>query len=88
MKRINLTDKSGHIKKGQLVIVLDTSNYKASFSENVPFKAELYLITDYPCYWVRSLVTGQEYELYFHQILETLEIEQISNLIDMSKWGL
>lgn len=76
------------MKEGQIVIVIDTSNYKASHSEKTPFKAELYLITDYPCYWVRSLVTGKEYELYESQILEGLSIDEISNLLDMSKYGL
>jgi len=76
------------MKEGQIVIVIDTSNYKASYSEKTPFKAELYLITDYPCYWVKSLVTGKEYELYESQILEGLSIEEIGNLLDMSKYGL
>lgn len=76
------------LKKGQIVIVIDTANYKASYSEKTPFTAELYLITDYPCYWVRSSVTGKEYELYESQILEGLSIEKIGNLLDMSKYGL
>jgi hypothetical protein len=76
------------MKEGQIVIVIDTGNYKASYSEKIPFKAELYLITDYPCYWVRSLVTGKEYELYESQILEGLSIEEIGNLLDMSQYGL
>jgi hypothetical protein len=76
------------MKEGQTVIVIDTSNYKVGYSENIPFKAELYSTTDYPCYWVRSLVTGKEYELYESQILEGLSIEEIGNLLDMSKYGL
>ena len=76
------------MKEGQIVIVIDTSNYEASYAEQIPFKAELYSITDYPCYWVRSLVTGKEYELYESQILEGLSIDDISNLLDMSKYGL
>ena len=76
------------MKEGQVVIVIDTSNYNSSYSEKTPFKAELFSITPYPCYWVRSLVTGKEYELYENQILEGLSIDEISNLLDMSKYGL
>jgi hypothetical protein len=75
------------MKEGQIVIIIDTSNYKASYAENTPFKAEL-IKKDYPCYWVRSLVTEKEYELYENQILEGLSIEKIGNLLDMSKYGL
>jgi hypothetical protein len=73
--------------QGQIIIVIDLSNYKASYAEQTPFKAELYEITDYPCYWARSLVTGKEYELYDHQILEGLPISDIEKLIDLSKYG-
>ncbi len=76
------------MKEGNLVIVIDTSNYKSSYSERTPFKGELYKITDYPCYWVRSEASGKEYELYKNQILEGLDISEIKNLIDMSKYGL
>ena len=76
------------MKIGQIVIVIDTGNYNQSYHERLPFKAELLSITDYPCYWVKSLVTGKEYELYEFQILETMSIEEIKNLIDMSKYGL
>lgn len=53
------------------VTVLDLGNYKTSFAETTPFKAILYDITGYPCFWVRSIVTGKEYELYGNQIEET-----------------
>jgi len=56
------------MKEGEIITVINTDNYKSSYSEKTPFKAELYLITDYPCYWVRSLQTGKEYELYDYQI--------------------
>lgn len=75
------------MKKGQIVVVVDTSNYKASYSEKVPFKAELYSITDYPCYWVKSLATGKEYELYESQILEGLSIDKIEIMLDISQYG-
>ncbi len=50
------------------VTVDDTSNYR--ISEDKPFKAVLEEITDYPVYWVRSLVTNKRYELYEFQIKE------------------
>lgn len=73
--------------EGGVVIVIDTSNYKASYSEEVPFKAHFYDLTDYPSCWVRSLATGKEYELYPNQILEFQSIEQIKNIIDINKYG-
>lgn len=73
------------MKEGQIVIIMDTSNYNNG--EKRPFKAELYEITDYPCYWVRSLSTGREYELYDHQILEFLEIEEIEKILDLNQYG-
>ena len=72
--------------KDNIVIVIDTSNYKAGFSEDVPFKAEV--IDEYDVnILVRSLETGIEYELYFHQILESLDIEEIKHLLNMSNYG-
>lgn len=60
------------------VTVTDWSNYKESYSKNedYPMKAVLIEITNYPCYCVRSLKTGLEYELYGDQIKE---IEQLLN---------
>ena len=57
------------MKKGQIVAVIDVGNYRPSYAEEVPFMAELYEITDYPCYWVRSLATKKEYELYEDQFI-------------------
>lgn len=51
-----------------VVTVNDTSNYRNG--ERSPFPAVLFEVTDYPCYWVKSLVTGREYELYEAQIDE------------------
>lgn len=68
------------------VIVVDTSNYKASYSEDVPFKALITQKYDNEL-WVKSLTTGKEYELYYDQILEGLEIEEIANMINMLKYG-
>ena len=76
------------MKKGQLVIVIDTGNYVQSYSEPVPFKAKLYSITEHPCYWVKSLSTGKKYELYENQILEGCHIDEIKELLDISKWGM
>ncbi len=72
--------------KDNLVIVIDTSNYKANYSEDVPFKAvvtEKYDLT----IWVKSITTGKKYELYYNQIMEGLEIEDIIKLLDLSKYG-
>lgn len=57
------------------VTVIDWSNYREGYSENedYPMKAILFEITDYPCYWVRSIKTGLEYELYTQQIAELSE---------------
>lgn len=69
-----------------IVIVLDTSNYKASYSEPTPFKAKV--IDKYDiCTVVKSKVSGKEYELYDHQMIEGLEIEDIKKLLDMRKYG-
>ena len=69
--------------KGQTVIVIDMEGYEPSFSEKIPFKAELCSITYFPCYWVRSFITGREYKLYGHQILENLSSEEIGGM----KWN-
>lgn len=66
------------------VIVIDLGNYKTSYAEPVPFKAVAYEKYEHEL-WVRSLVTGKNYEIYYHQIIEGLDIEQIKNLLDMSK---
>lgn len=59
-----------------LVTVTDTSNYRNEYSkdEDTPeFKAVLFEISNYPCFWVRSVKTGKEYELYRMQIKELCE---------------
>jgi hypothetical protein len=54
--------------EGNIVIVIDTSNYEASFSEEVPFKAKV--IDKYDINTVvKSLKTNKEYELYDYQII-------------------
>lgn len=73
---------------GQTVIIIDLGNYNSNYAEDIPFKGIITEITDYPCYQVRSLITGKEYELYESQILEGLSIEEIGNLLNMSKYGL
>jgi len=69
-----------------IVIVIDTSNYKASYSEKVPFKAIVTEKYDNEL-WVKSLTTNKEYELYYNQIIEGLDIEEIIKVIDLSKYG-
>lgn len=72
--------------KDNTVIVLDTSNYKASYGEEVPFKA---VVTDKDdlTITVISLVTRKQYELYSHQVLESMDIEDIRKLIDLRNYG-
>lgn len=69
-----------------IVIVVDNGNYKASYAEEVPFKAKVKEKYDNEI-WVVSLVTGKEYELYYTQILEALEIDEIIRMLDLSKYG-
>jgi hypothetical protein len=72
--------------KDNTVIVLDTSNYKSSYGEEVPFKAvvedkdELNII-------VISITTRKRYELYSHQILESMDLEDIKQLINLEDYG-
>jgi len=75
--------------KDNTVIVIDASNYKASYAEPVPFKA---IVTDKYDHGllticVTSIETGKEYELYSNQVLEALHIKEIANLLDMTKYG-
>lgn len=74
------------MEQGSLVIVIDTSNYNTDYSEPVPFKA---IVTEKLegmfSTWVRSITSGKEYELYPHQILEMLPIEDIAKILDLSK---
>lgn len=69
-----------------IVIVIDTSNYKTSYSEEVPFKA---VVTEKLTneVWVKSLDTGKEYELYYNQILEFLDIKEIRRMLDLRGYG-
>jgi hypothetical protein len=74
LNKMDVTTKElNHLIK-TIVTVLDIANYNSDYQEQVPFKATLFWITGDPAfanYWVRSLVTGKEYEIYDHQILET-----------------
>jgi hypothetical protein len=59
----------------KVITVVDTSNYRTT-EDTTPFKAILIEISDYPCYYVKSVSTGKEYELYSDQIKELAELEQ------------
>lgn len=72
--------------KDNTVIVVDNSNYKSEYAEKVPFKAVVLGKYDTNIL-VKSLNTKKEYELYHHQILEGMDIEDIRKLIDLSKYG-
>ena len=65
-------------------IVVSTDNYVNG--ETVPFKAKIIKEYEHETI-VESLVTGREYELYDSQIFEYLSIKEISNMIDLSKYG-
>ena len=52
---------------GKIVTVIDTSNYQESYSEPVPFEAEVVDKYDINTVVV-SQNTGKRYELYEHQI--------------------
>lgn len=62
------------------VIVLDNANYKADYAEKVPFKAIVEQVYDNEI-WVKSLETGKQYELYYSQILETMDIGEIEFML-------
>lgn len=69
-----------------IVIVIDNSNYTALYAEEVPFKAKV-IHKDDRGIFVKSISTGKEYDLYYHQILEALDIDKIKNLLDLSNYG-
>jgi hypothetical protein len=69
-----------------IVIVIDTGNYLASYSEEVPFKAKV-IDKDERGIFVKSIYTGKEYDLYYDQILEAMDIKEIRKLVDVSKYG-
>lgn len=72
--------------KDNTVIVVDASNYKDEYREKVPFKAVV--VHKYESeIVVMSVVTSKMYELYYEQILESMEIEQIINMIDLTQYG-
>ena len=69
-----------------IVIVVDTSNYKTSYSESVPFKARVIKKFELEVR-VQSDATGKEYELYYDQLLENLDIEEIKLMINLKEYG-
>ena len=72
--------------KENTVIVVDTSNYQEVFAEQVPFKATI-VEQEEDRVLVKSITTEKEYDLYPYQVLEALDIEEIINLLDLSKYG-
>ena len=69
-----------------LVIVLDLGNYKESCRESVPFKAKVVDKYEYELV-VKSLKTNKEYEIYYNQILEFYEDEDLKNIVNITKYG-
>ena len=52
------------------ITVDNLDNYKTNYAEILPFRGVIYDISDYPEYYVKSLITGKQYELYDYQIVE------------------
>lgn len=69
-----------------IVIVIDTSNYIKEYAEKAPFKAVMFPPLCDGSIWIKSVVTGKEYELYSNQILEMLEINEIEELLNLNKY--
>jgi len=69
------------------VIVLDVSNYNSSYGEKTPFKAVVEQVYGNEI-WVKSIVTDKKYELYYSQILETMDIEEIAFYLKGGEYGM
>jgi hypothetical protein len=69
------------------VIVMDNSNYIAEYAEKVPFKAIVTQVYENTM-WVKSVVTEKQYELYYSQILESMDIEEIEFILKMDDYGM
>lgn len=80
-------NKRDYIFDERTVIVLDTSNYKDSYSEKTPFKAVVEQNYDNEI-WVKSIETGKQYELYYNQILEAMDIDEIIFMLDGGDYGM
>jgi len=70
----------------RVVIVLDNGNYKSSYAEKCPFKAIVKDVYEREIV-VTSITTGKEYELYYSQILETMEIDEIKYMLSGGEYG-
>lgn len=88
IKTINMLNlRSGDvIKKGGIVVVLNLDSYTSEYAEAVPFGAMVTRITSHPTWWVKSIKTGKEYELYDWQLLEFLKDEDLAKIIDLQKY--
>lgn len=74
------------MEKDNVVIVVDNSNYSSTYAESVPFKAQIIDKYEHLIH-VISLDTNKEYELYYNQILEFLDIEEIARMINLNEYG-
>ena len=74
--------------KGQSVIVLDTSNYKDSYSNDdpVPFKATVEAVYNNYDIVVTSDESLKKYELYPSQILECFDDDAIKKMVSVEVW--
>lgn len=69
------------------VIVLDNGNYKSSYAEKTPFKAIVEQVYENEI-CVKSLATNKKYELYYSQILETMDIDEIKFMLGGGEYGM
>jgi hypothetical protein len=77
---------SNEITPHHIVVVLDLSNYKTKYAEQVPFPATVVKIEHYE-FWVESHVTGVLYEVNKSQLLEYLSVKEIRALINLKNYG-
>lgn len=68
------------------VIVIDTNDYRSYYSEKVPFKAIVQDVYDNKIV-VKSIKSNREYELYYHQILESMDMEDVKKLLNLDNYG-
>lgn len=69
------------------VIVLDNGNYKSSYAEKCPFKASVIDVYENEIR-VTSVETGKEYQLYYNQILEAMDIDEIKFMLGGGEYGM
>lgn len=69
-----------------IVICLDLGQYKTEYQEEVPFMAHVEDTYEHECI-IKSLNTGKEYEVYYSQLMEGQDKEDIKKLINLDNYG-